>query len=312
MDVALIGEGVTSMKTVQCRQKVRINLGAALGLVMAFGMVGCVTLPTLDTSFLSKHETPCQVVTTWQPEVLFSADPARGGMSAPGIGGRLYLFGNEIGKPLKGNGSLVVDLYDVTGSQSPEPVHLEQWQIDAKTLNRLGKNDPIGFGYTIYLPWSTCLESYHRIQLKVKYQTTNGFALYTDSGPITMTHPESAVAKILGVNTEKSQPITTVGGKTGVSAPQIRSGLPVVAIPFPKQPQGNSSLKPMGEIQPVGLVPTGQPALPKAGNPTPSQGQIQQTGIGRPSQGNPTNTQGQIQQTGFFGPSKVNQVPLTR
>ncbi len=249
------------MKRVTWGQNFRTNLGGAMTLAMTLAMVGCVTLPTTESLFQPKHEIPCQVVTTWQPEVLFSADPARGGMSAPGIGGRLYLFGNEIGKPLHGKGTLVVDLYDVTGTQSPEPVHLEQWQIDASTLKRLGKNDPIGFGYTIYLPWSTCLESYHRIQLKVKYQPDNGFALYTDTGPITMTHPESAVAKILGVNTEKTQSITTVSGKTGGPSQQIRSGLPVEALPFPKQPSGNLRTSPPGDARQVGLAPTGQPAL---------------------------------------------------
>ena len=57
------------------------------GIFVTLAMVGCVTLPTTESLFQPKHEIPCQVVTTWQPEVLFSADPARGGMSAPGIGG---------------------------------------------------------------------------------------------------------------------------------------------------------------------------------------------------------------------------------
>ncbi len=284
--MALNGEGITPMK--RCtKQKGRINLGGFLILAMAFGMLGCVTIPNMDSPLQFKHEVPCQVVTTWQPEVLFSADPARGGMSAPGIGGRLYLFGNEIGKPLHGNGTLVVDLYDVTGAQSPEPVHLEQWQIDATTLNRLGKKDPIGFGYTIFLPWSTCLESYHRIQIKVKYQPTNGFALYTDSGPITMTHPESAVARILGVNTEKTQTITTVGGKTAGPNHQIRSGLPVEALPFPKQSLGNMPTKPPVNSRQVGLSPNGQPGLqPNLSTATPPQGQIQQQGLFVPAQAN--------------------------
>src|SRR5436309_1724835 len=64
--------------------------------------------------FLAKEQDPaavvCQAIPVWDPRVAFAPDPVRGGALAPGIVGRLYLFGPEIDFPLLGDGSITVDL----------------------------------------------------------------------------------------------------------------------------------------------------------------------------------------------------------
>src|SRR5438094_874676 len=78
-------------------------------------------------------DTPCQVVTFWENHVTFAPDPARAGVNAPVLLGKLYLFGPEIGFPLTGDGSLVVQLEDETAGK---PVPLERWNFDPETLRR--------------------------------------------------------------------------------------------------------------------------------------------------------------------------------
>jgi hypothetical protein len=128
-------------------------------------------------------------VATWSHDVVTTPDPVHNGTPTPGLAGRLYLFGPEIGYPLVGDGSLSVDLYDegpkVNGGT---PVLLEQWHIDKDTLRRLLKRDMIGWGYTLFLPWGTCKPEITRINLKMRYEPLKGYPLFTDSGPLTLAH----------------------------------------------------------------------------------------------------------------------------
>jgi hypothetical protein len=149
-------------------------------------MTGCVG----TGSFLnSGNEKPtgnvCQVLVTWNPEVVFAPDPAHGGTPAPGIAGRLYLFGPEINYPLTGDGCVVVDLYDDTPSAGGKaPVLLEEWRIDKDTLKRLERRDAVGWGYTLFLPWGTYRPEITQVQLRLRYETGQGAPLYAESSPV--------------------------------------------------------------------------------------------------------------------------------
>ncbi len=167
------------------------QIWATLVLMLPVILTGCVTLPTTDSLTSFTHELPCQIITTWQPDVIQTQDSVNNGRPLLGLGGRLYIFGKEIGKPLKTKGTVVVDLYDLSKTQSEEPVHLEQWTMDSKVLTQLGRNDPLGFGYTMFLPWSTCRPEVNQVLLKVKFQPKHGYPLYTECGPMTINHPGS-------------------------------------------------------------------------------------------------------------------------
>jgi hypothetical protein len=155
---------------------------------------GCVPLEHL----LHKEEAPptgkvCQIVTTWQKEVLFAPDPANNGVPRPGIAGRLYLFGPEIDFPLVGDGSLIVDLFMLDPPQSagsetkPEYRLAEQWRLDPVTLRKLLRRDAIGWGYTLFLPWGSYKPQISQVSLKVRYDPAHGTPLYTESGSLTLT-----------------------------------------------------------------------------------------------------------------------------
>src|SRR4051812_47005530 len=80
-------------------------LAALLPLLTA----GCVTMDKVWPC-CGGEKPPCgpvhQVIVTWNNEVMRAADPTHNGALVPGIGGRLFLFGPEIGFPLAGDGSI--------------------------------------------------------------------------------------------------------------------------------------------------------------------------------------------------------------
>lgn len=152
--------------------------GAALALIAALTLTcGCVA----SEWSLLKSETvipPSQMAATWQNHVAFTPDPANGGKMSPGLAGRFYLFGPEIGHPLVGDGKLTVGLFDETKGGSELR---DVWNIDAGTLKRLLKKDAIGMGYTLFLPWHRYSPEVTRVRIKIEYTPDKGAPMYTEN-----------------------------------------------------------------------------------------------------------------------------------
>ena len=106
---------------------------------------GCVTTENSveDNEKPPAPGLPCQVVATWQNCIAYAADPTRGGVQAPGLAGRLYLFGPTIKYPMTGEGSVLIEMFD---ESQGTPVKREQWEIDPKTLRALAatRHDRLG------------------------------------------------------------------------------------------------------------------------------------------------------------------------
>jgi hypothetical protein len=148
-------------------------LGAtlALGCVTTEGEVEKVEMPPPPA-------TPCQIATTWQNNIAYAADPIHGGKPTQGFLGRLYLFGQSIGYPMNGDGSVLVELFDETNGTS---VKREQWEIDPQTLARLIRKDFIGWGYTLFLPSGEYKPGMTTLRLRTCYLPAKGGKLYTES-----------------------------------------------------------------------------------------------------------------------------------
>jgi hypothetical protein len=144
---------------------------------------GCVSTGSFVLPGLDKlGATPSEVVVAWNPEILFRPDPANRGAPTPGLGGRMYLFGEGTDCPLTGDGCLVVDLYeDMTTNAS---VPLEEWRIDRDTLKRLLRRDAVGWGYTLFLPWGTYNPQIKQVQLRLRYEPPKGAPLYAESSSV--------------------------------------------------------------------------------------------------------------------------------
>jgi hypothetical protein len=167
------------------RIKNRVRWVVLLPLLACGLPAGCVGIE----SFLTRADQPPtgevrQVVATWNNEIVSVPDPYHLGAPTPGVAGRVYLFGEPADFPRAGEGTVTVDLYDVTASKgAPGPVPLERWQFDKMTLQRLLRRDPIGWGYTLFLPWSTYRPDVPSwdVVLRVCYQPAQGTPIYAES-----------------------------------------------------------------------------------------------------------------------------------
>jgi hypothetical protein len=173
----------------------RVGLLAALALAAL--SAGCVLLDQQEDNKPPPPGVPCQVVATWQNHVLFAADPVHNGAQTPGLAGRLYLFGPEIGFPMTGDGSLVVDVYDET--KEGQSLMLEQWRLDPKTLAMLLRKDMVGWGYTLFLPWGRYRPDISRVRMKVRYDAPRAAPIFCES--VVTLAPEN------GVITPRSTPL---------------------------------------------------------------------------------------------------------
>jgi hypothetical protein len=169
---------------------------ALAGLALA---TGCESLEKysakegFNMGFLKKKEPPVQIVSTWKPEVIFVPDPANQGNPNPGLAGRIYLFQSDLGKSTTCEGKLDIDLYDLGVVNGGAPVHLERWEYDSASLAKLIRKDPIGDGYTVFLPWGSYRSDIQKIQLKLRFDHGGSFPIYADTGPITLNGPLKVV-----------------------------------------------------------------------------------------------------------------------
>ena len=153
-------------------------------------LAGCVsTEKWQDYAAIKPTGTPCKVVATWHPEVAFTPDPANGGVPSPGFAGRIYLFGKEMNQTFLSDGSVHVDLYaEVEKDGKKDLVLLERWDISKENLKLLEKRDPVGWGYTLFLPWGSYNKDMKKVQLRLSFLTPSkgAFPLYADNALMTL------------------------------------------------------------------------------------------------------------------------------
>lgn len=193
------------------RRVVRLVSAQVFGLLLAIAAGGgCVTMGPLAPWASAPTGPVCQIVSTWNHEVVFTPDPVNGGVSSPGLVGRVFLFGPDVCYPLVGDGSLTVALFDDSPqADGGQPVQLEEWRIDKDTLRRLVKRDTIGMGYTLFLPWATYKQEIKHIHMKVRYDTGKSLPIYVDSGPLTLSAPET----VTSAKQVRSSDISNAGAK---------------------------------------------------------------------------------------------------
>jgi hypothetical protein len=105
-----------------------------------------------------------------------------------------------------------VDLFDETAG--PAQVQLERWTFDPLTLKRLLRKDIIGWGYTLFLPWSTYRPEIAVVRLKLCYQPKNGSPLYAESA-VTLNDKEGNAKGPPLAKKPGAAPVTTSGPKAG-------------------------------------------------------------------------------------------------
>jgi hypothetical protein len=175
--------------------------GAALCLTAA----GCVTLggPMLHKVALPPQGPAGEVAVAWEPQVYFVPDFANGGVSRPGLVGRMYLFGPADGHPVEADGRLRVNLYADDSCGGPPK---EYWEFPPHVLKTFLRKDTVGWGYTLYLPWYTYSPETTNVRLAVVYTPACGPPLYAPVAPLTVRHPERPQAPRPALETPKAAP----------------------------------------------------------------------------------------------------------
>lgn len=159
---------------------------------------GCVTTENGLWPSTGVPEKPSQVVCIWENNVMTVADSANGGVPVQGFAGRVYLFDTKQKFTMLAEGMLTVDLID----ESCDPAKwVERWNIDTETLQRLKKEDMMGWGYTVFLPSKEYRPDMTKIKLKVAFQMPKCPPLYTEN-PVTL-------AATNGVVRQGTTPLTT-------------------------------------------------------------------------------------------------------
>lgn len=157
-----------------------------IGALLAFISAGCVG----TQSWLAKKEPEPPVVSQahalWKNQIFIIPDPANGGTPTPFLAGRLYLMGPELGTPVLREGTVTIDLYDVTSGQ-PGQTPLERWNFSKEDLQKFAKKDPIGEGYTLVFPWTTYRPEISRVQLHARFTAEKAVApIFTPPATVTL------------------------------------------------------------------------------------------------------------------------------
>jgi hypothetical protein len=153
-------------------------------LTLLLGASGCVTT---EAFFAMDDHKPTgkvyQVMANWTPQVQFVPDTVHQGRPMPGIVGRLYLFGEQVGFPLTGEGTVHLELSAILPERPQDGwICLEKLDIDKESLKKLNQDDHLlGTGYTMYLPWWSYRPDVTQIQMTLAYTPEKGSPLYSTS-----------------------------------------------------------------------------------------------------------------------------------
>ncbi len=87
-----------------------------------------------------------------------------------------------------------MDLYEGAVAPGAAAAPLEEFRYDAVSLRKLLRRDAIGWGYTVPFMWSTYRPDITHVQMKVRYEPTQGTTLYADSASMAIDNPGLATA----------------------------------------------------------------------------------------------------------------------
>lgn len=146
-----------------------------------------VALPKWD---MLPHGEVSQVMALWADGVVVQTDPTRNGSPTPGFSSRVYLFGPELGQPLVADGSLIVYLYDDLQPKTDPQLPREVWVIDRASLTKVLKQDALGWGYNLWLPWSNYHPEIRKVSLVVCYRPEKGMDAWSGQHLLAVRQPE--------------------------------------------------------------------------------------------------------------------------
>ena len=157
----------------------------------------------------------------WDNKIRYAPDTTRGGDPVPGLIARLWLFGPDVKTPIEPDGELIVGVWD----QSPKtrggnPVLLEVWHIDRSTAAKFRREDFLGWGYSLFLPWQRYDVDLKQVNVQVRYNGADGRNLVAPSQILHLDHSATLQhAEKLGLSNKET---TTPGPLPTLPSPAPR------------------------------------------------------------------------------------------
>lgn len=162
---------------------------------LLFNSLGCQSIGDLEIFSLGEetapYKKPMELVSFWADGVEVQLDPRQGGTPMPGFSGRVIFHHLHASKPAETvavDGTLLIQLFEENSNMgSGKP--LETWTILPEHLPLLMKRDMSGWGYALWLPWTSCNPAIRSGKLIVKYTGKDGTVLQGAPMQIHMSDP---------------------------------------------------------------------------------------------------------------------------
>jgi hypothetical protein len=170
-----------------------------LQFLFVLSIAGCTTIEAFHVPFVTAdvpHGDVRQVLVLWGDGVVTQPDPAHNGVLTPGLAARVYLVGNDLTRMLVGDGSLAVLLYDGDKPLSENAVPKEVWNIKPDSLESVLSKDALGYGYNLWLPWSSYRQDIRHVRLVAKYQSKQGAIAYSNATDYAVRGPAGISTKV--------------------------------------------------------------------------------------------------------------------
>ena len=138
--------------------------------------VGCHLLDTCsEYTGLGHREPVCSVVMVFEPFISVADDTISPGGQIPGLLGQVWLFTDEGKRTVPARGMIEAELFDMTHAGSGKlPERLADWKFFQPDLRLLKREDKVGIGYTLFLPWEKYEPSIKKVQLRLTYIDEHG------------------------------------------------------------------------------------------------------------------------------------------
>lgn len=224
----------------------------------------------ITSPFAAKSWPASEMEVAWRNKIAYLPDPSRNGQLGAGLAGQLFLFGGPKLQFAEADGTLTVDLVDITPRPAGQPAALpERWQFDKAMLKNLRTVDEtFGKSYVLFLPWPAYKPDITKVKITARYDPDNSHPLFGMPAVVTIDTSAQFGGQVwdgTSRNYTGAPPPRDNGPKVDTLNPMPNFGNPI--------PLGGGSARDPRPL-PVGTIPlpgpnVGLPGVPLGGGSVP-------------------------------------------
>ena len=184
-------------------------------LLFLTGCTSMLKMPQPDMSVLKPAGPVTTVVAAWEPAV------SNGENSQRGFGGRIYLYDQEMLRPVKAKGTIVVYVFDEDGRSPLDAKPNEGHVFEAKVLNskEIYKKSSLGHSYNLWVPVDAAGPEgpAKKVSLIVRYVPEKGASVVSSQATVLLPGRREAAALVPQWQTQsETVPIYQSKGRTSI------------------------------------------------------------------------------------------------